>query len=205
MPLTVLSHPLVTASLNTLRDAATQTPDFRRACELVSTHLALEASRDLAMRPGEVASPLETAPTEVPAEGIAVVAILRAGMGMVEPFTRLLPEVAVGYVGMERDERTAVAHAYYCKLPELRNHVVYVIDPMLATGGSAEFTLERVRESGARRIKFISIVAAPEGVGRLQARFPDLEIVTAALDRELDGNKYILPGLGDFGDRLFGT
>jgi len=203
--LTILDHPLVAAALNTLRNTATQTPDFRRACEVVTMHLAVEVSRDLATKAGEVTTPLETMPTRVPAEGIAVVAILRAGVGMVEPFTRLLPDVAVGYVGMERDESTAIAKTYYQKLPNLENRVVYVVDPMLATGGSAEFTLHALKRHGARKVKFACIVAAPEGVARLQGAFPDLEIMTAALDRELNARKYILPGMGDFGDRLFGT
>lgn len=205
MPLIVLDHPVVTAALNELRDVKTGTADFRRACEVVTTHLAVEASRDLATEPGTVTTPLEDAPTMVPAEGIAVVGILRAGVGMVDPFAKLLPNVAVGFVGMERDERTAIATTYYQKLPSLTDRVVYVVDPMLATGGSAEFTLQAVLRQGAKKVKFICVVAAPEGVERLQKGFPEVEIITAALDRELDDRKYILPGLGDFGDRLFGT
>ena len=205
MPLIVLNHPVVTAALNQLRDAQTDSAEFRRACEVVTTCLAFEASRDLVTREGTVVTPLETIATPVPDEGIAVVAILRAGVGMVDPFARLLPDVAVGFVGMERDETTAVAHTYYQKLPNLHGRVVYVLDPMLATGGSAEFTLRAVTHQGAKKVKFICIVAAPEGVERLEKKFPDLEIITAALDRELNSRKFILPGLGDFGDRLFGT
>lgn len=205
MSLITLKHPVVTAALNELRDHTTEPAEFRRACEVVTTHLAVEASKDLATEPGEVVTPLETMATQVPAEGIAVVAILRAGVGMVDPFSRLLPNVAVGYVGMERDEKTAVATTYYQKLPNLTDRVVYVVDPMLATGGSAEFTLRAVQQQGAKKVKFVCIVAAPEGVERLQKAFPELEIITAALDRELNEKKYILPGLGDFGDRLFGT
>jgi uracil phosphoribosyltransferase len=205
MSLIVLKHPVVTASLNELRDHTTEPAEFRRACEVVTTHLAVEASRDLATVPGTVETPLETMDTEVPAEGIAVVAILRAGVGMVDPFSRLLPNVAVGYVGMERDEKTAIATTYYQKLPNLTDRVVYVVDPMLATGGSAEFTLHAVLQQGAKKVKFVCIVAAPEGVARLEKAFPEVEIITAALDRQLNEKKYILPGLGDFGDRLFGT
>jgi uracil phosphoribosyltransferase len=205
MPLIVLDHPVVTAALNQLRNVASEPAEFRRACEVVSTCLAFEASRDLATREGEVTTPLETITARVPAEGIAVVAVLRAGVGMVDPFARLLPDVAVGFVGMERNEQTAIAHTYYQKLPKLEGRVVFVVDPMLATGGSAEFTLRSVIEQGAKKVKFVCIVAAPEGVTRLEKAFPGLEIIAAVVDRELNAQKYILPGLGDFGDRLFGT
>lgn len=205
MPLIVIDHPVVTAALNQLRNVSSEPAEFRRACEVVTTCLAFEASRDLVTREGEVTTPLETITARVPDEGIAIVAILRAGVGMVDPFARLLPDVAVGFVGMERDEETAIAHTYYQKLPNLHDRVVYVLDPMLATGGSAEYTLRAVMRQGAKKVKFICIVASPEGVARLEGAFPGMEIITATLDRELDSRKYILPGLGDFGDRLFGT
>jgi uracil phosphoribosyltransferase len=139
------------------------------------------------------------------ARPLVIVPILRAGLGMVEPFLGLFPDVSVGYVGLERDHATAIAHSYYCKLPPLAGRRVLVIDPMLATGGSAVQTLDVVKAAGGTEVMLLCIVAAPEGVALVAQRHPEVQIFTAALDRELNARKYILPGLGDFGDRLYGT
>ena len=167
--------------------------------------LVMEATRDLPSIPAEVKTPLEVTQCRKLAGTVVVVAIVRAGMSMVDTIVDLLPSVAVGFVGMERDEETAQAHSYYCKLPPMENRRVLVVDPMLATGGSAEHVIRMVYEQGATDVNFLNIVAAPEGVEVLQNKFPDLIIYTASLDRELNEKKYILPGLGDFGDRLYGT
>jgi uracil phosphoribosyltransferase len=171
----------------------------------VTTFLAVAATRDLRMRQTGIETPLEPTQASVSDEPIVVVAILRAGAGMIDCIVRLLPEVSVGYIGLERNEETAEARRYYCKFPPIKGQHVLVVDPMLATGGSAEQALEAVYEAGALKVGFLCIVAAPEGVQRLESRFPDVRIFAGALDRELDTNKYIRPGLGDFGDRLYGT
>jgi uracil phosphoribosyltransferase len=134
-----------------------------------------------------------------------VVPILRAGLGMVQPFTDLFPDVSIGYIGLERDHTTAVAHSYYCKLPPLSSESVIILDPMLATGGSAVQTITVLRNRGARDIRFVCIVSTPDGVSAVERLDPALPVFTAALDRGLNDKKYILPGLGDFGDRLYGT
>jgi uracil phosphoribosyltransferase len=165
----------------------------------------MEATRDLPSVVQTVQTPLETCDGPSLAHDIVVVPILRAGLGMLEAVTDMLPHVAVGYVGLERDHTTAVARTYYCKLPAVVGRTVLLVDPMLATGGSAEMAVELLMREGASDIRLLAMVAAPEGVKRLQARFPTMPVVTAALDRELNNLKYILPGLGDFGDRLYGT
>lgn len=153
----------------------------------------------------QVDTPLERMEGVQLSKPVVVVAILRAGMGMIESIVSLLPDVSVGYVGMERDEGTAEARSYYCKLPPLKDKRVLVVDPMLATGGSAAKTLQLVYDAGAKDIRFLCVVAAPEGVEQLNSRFPELSVIAGALDRQLNDRKYILPGLGDFGDRLYGT
>lgn len=205
MPLTVLNHPLAEHMVNHLRRCETSPQSFRRYCDQVTTLLAIEATRNLATDEEQIETPLESMAARYVSEAVVVVAILRAGAGMVDSVVRLLPEVSVGYIGLERDEETAQARHYYRKFPPLEGRRVMVVDPMLATGGSAEKALEAVFEAGATAVDFLCIVAAPEGVQRLQARFPRVRIFAAALDRELDDNKYIRPGLGDFGDRLYGT
>jgi uracil phosphoribosyltransferase len=205
MPLTVLHHPLAEHVVNHLRRCETSPQSFRRYCDQVTTLLAIEATRNLATDEEQIETPLESMAARYVSEAVVVVAILRAGAGMVDSVVRLLPDVSVGYIGLERDEETAQARHYYRKFPPLEGRRVMVVDPMLATGGSAEKALEAVFEAGATAVDFLCIVAAPEGVQRLQARFPKVRIFAAALDRELDDNKYIRPGLGDFGDRLYGT
>jgi len=203
--LTVLTHPLALHVLTHLRDKTTKPALFRTLSYQVSLLLALEATRDLGTEDKPVETPLETISGHVLAKPLVIVPILRAGLGMVQPFLDTFPDVSVGYVGLERDHTTAIARSYYCKLPPLEGKRVLVIDPMLATGGSAAQALDVVKSAGAKDIGFVCIVAAPEGVAVVQKAHPDVPIYAGALDRALNDKKYILPGLGDFGDRLYGT
>ncbi len=205
MPLTVLQHPVVDHWMTCLRDRRTEPAQFRVISKRLTAFLLIEATRDLPLVTQRIETPLEAIEGRVLAPDIVVVPILRAGLGMLEAVTDMLPHVSVGYVGLERDHTTAQARAYYCKLPPVAGRTVLVVDPMLATGGSAEMAVDLLRREGARDIRLLAMVAAPEGVKRLQARFPGLPVFTAGLDRELNAQKYILPGLGDFGDRLYGT
>jgi uracil phosphoribosyltransferase len=200
-----VEHPLIEDVLSSLRDAATPREDFRRLTRKLSSLLVFEASRDLPVRKVDIETPLErTTGRRLNAE-IVLVPVLRAGMGMLDALLELFPGASVGYVGLERDEETAVARRYYVKLPDLPERHVFLLDPMLATGGSALAAIEALKEQGARRIRLLCIVAAPEGVALLEKHCPDVSIYAASIDRQLDERKYILPGLGDFGDRLFGT
>jgi uracil phosphoribosyltransferase len=165
----------------------------------------LEATRDLPTKSKKVTTPLEETTGEILAGPIVIVPILRAGLGMLDAVVRLFPEVRVGYLGLERDEATFKPSAYYAKLPEMADAVTFVLDPMLATGGSAKAALTSVKEAGAGDVRMVSVVSAPEGVRALAEAHPDVPIFTAAIDRELNEFAYIMPGLGDFGDRLFGT
>ncbi|MBC8012315.1 MAG: uracil phosphoribosyltransferase [Burkholderiales bacterium] len=201
----VLRHPLADHALTHLRDRTTKPATFRTLAHQVGLMLALEATRDLPQRSHAVNTPLEPHTGKILAEPLVVVPILRAGIGMVQPYLDLFPDVSVGYVGLERDHQTAQPRSYYCKLPPLAGKRVLCVDPMLATGGSAVMALDLLRQNGAEDLALVVIVAAPEGVAAVHAAHPGLPIFTAALDRELSGQKYILPGLGDFGDRLFGT
>lgn len=201
----VLNHPLAAHLITQLRDRGTEPATFRTLSYRIGLLLALEATRDLTTRDAVVETPLETHTGQALAKPLAVVPILRAGLGMVQPFVDLFPDVSVGYVGLERDHATAVARSYYQKLPPLEGKRVLVVDPMLATGGSAVLALDALVAAGATELSLVCIVSSPEGVRAVEAAHPDVAIFTAALDRELDDNKYILPGLGDFGDRLYGT
>lgn len=206
MPLHIVSHPLVEDVLVSLRDKSTPPTEFRRLARRVGLLLAAEATRDLATRQGTVETPLETAPVRRLATRVVAVPVLRAGLGLLDAFLDLVPQAQVGYFGLERNEETAVARRYYEKVPkDLGQAVVFLLDPMLATGGSAAMAVDGLRSLGASRVRLLSVVAAPEGVRHLEQAAPDVEIYTAALDRELNERKYILPGLGDFGDRLYGT
>jgi uracil phosphoribosyltransferase len=205
MSLEIIQHPLAIHCINQLRNKETAPQSFRRYCDQITTFLTIAATSDLRMKEFPLDTPMERMTGKAVYEPIVVVAILRAGAGMIDSVVRLLPEVSVGYIGLERNEETAEARRYYCKFPPIKDHRVLIVDPMLATGGSSEQAIQAVYEAGATRIDFLCIVAAPEGVQRLQDRFPDLRIFAGALDRELDANKYIRPGLGDFGDRLYGT
>src|SRR5262245_27507886 len=206
MPLTVVKHPLVDDALARLRERTTPCDEFRRLARRVSLLLAVEATRDLATAATEVETPLERTRVQRIAPRVVAVPVLRAGLGMLDAFLELLPQTQVGYFGLERNEETAVARRYYEKVPkDLGGAVVFLLDPMLATGGSAAMAVDGLRGLGAQQVRLLSIVAAPEGVRHMEQHVPDAVIYTAALDRELNAKKYILPGLGDFGDRLFGT
>jgi len=204
--LTVVEHPVLADRLVTLRDRATSHGAFRRALEEASAILAIEATRDLPTRDVTVDTPLEPANGKVLLGEVAIVPVLRAGLGMVDGFLRLLPDARVGHLGMYRDEEALRPVGYYENIPPgVEDAEVFVVDPMLATGGSATQAIARLKRAGARRVTFVCLVAAPEGVAALHRTHPEVQIITAALDRELDGNGYIRPGLGDAGDRIFGT
>ncbi len=205
--LTVIDHPLIRHKLHLLRGVETPTKLFRELVEEIATLMAYEVTRDLEEEEVEVRTPLEvTTGSRIAGKKLVVVPVLRAGLGMVSGVIRLLPGARVGHVGMSRDEESLQPMEYYFKLPALSGiRRFVVVDPMLATGGSGAATISGLKARGATRISFMCIVAAPEGVRVLADRHPDVPVFTAALDRELDENGYILPGLGDAGDRLFGT
>lgn len=205
MALTVVEHPLARHLLTHLRDRTTKPALFRTIAAHLTTLLALEATKDFPTIARPIETPLEAIDSEVLDGGLVIVAILRAGLSMCDPILDLFPDVSVGYIGLERDEETAEARCYYGKLPKLEGKPVLVVDPMLATGGSACQAIQRVKDAGGAQISLVCVVAAPEGVAVVKAAHPDVRIVAAALDRELNTKKYIMPGLGDFGDRLFGT
>lgn len=189
-----------------LRDKTTKPATFRTLTYQLTVLLAIEATRRLATERKEIETPLERFTGEVLGlQPLVVVPILRAGLGMVQPFLDLFPDVSVGYVGLERDHTTAIARSYYCKLPALAQRHVFLVDPMLATGGSAVNALEVLKSNGGTDVSLLSIVSSPEGVAAVEKNHPGVPIFTAALDRGLNARKYIVPGLGDFGDRLYGT
>jgi uracil phosphoribosyltransferase len=201
---TVVDHALAGHLLAQLRSEETAPPVFRTLAKRLALTLALEAIRDLPTMEIAVRTPLEETTGRVLGDLVAV-PILRAGLGMLEAVTELFPEVAVGYIGLERDEASLEPQSYYRKLPPVQGRHVLVLDPMLATGGSGSAATSAVREGEPRSIRFVCVVAAPEGIKRMEADHPDVPIFTAAIDRQLNERGYIVPGLGDFGDRLFGT
>jgi uracil phosphoribosyltransferase len=203
--LTVVDHPLAGHLLAGLRDAQTQPERFRHLSRRLSTVLVFEATRRLPTRRATVMTPLREAEVTLLDGNVVAVPILRAGLGLLEAVTDLLPDVQVGYAGLERDEETHEPTTYYLKVPDLRGRSVLLLDPMLATGGSACFAVRLLKERGATDVQMVCVVASPEGVARLHAEHPDVAIVTAAVDEGLNERAYIVPGLGDFGDRLFGT
>jgi len=205
VPLKVSSHPLVADSLRGLRDRSTPPEEFRVLARKVITLLLYEATADLEVRRGTVQTPLAEADSISIEREVVAIPVLRAGLGLLAPVLELLPRVSVGYIGLERDEQTAVARIYYKKLPHLVGKVPLLLDPMLATGGSAAQALDLIKEAGGRNPRMICVVAAPEGVKVLEERHPEVDVYTAALDERLNDKAYIVPGLGDFGDRLFGT
>ena len=191
----VISHPLIQHKLSILRRTTTSTKDFRELVNEIAMLMGYEVSRDLPLEDVEIETPITK-----------IVPILRAGIGMVDGFLSLIPAAKVGHIGMYRDEETLQPVEYLVKLPEdIDQRQIFVVDPMLATGGSAILAVDSLKKRGAANIKFICLVAAPEGVKALQEAHPDIDIYTAALDEKLNGNGYIVPGLGDAGDRLFGT
>lgn len=203
--LTVVQHPLAAHLLADLRDVRTPPERFRHLARRLATVLVLEATRQLEVTETTVATPLTTTAAHVLARDIVAVPILRAGLGLLEAVTDLLPAVSVGYAGLERDEGTLRPSSYYLKVPDMAGRPVLLLDPMLATGGSASFACRLLKDRGATDIRLVCVVAAPEGVARLAREHPDVRVFTAALDDSLNEIGYIVPGLGDFGDRLFGT
>jgi uracil phosphoribosyltransferase len=203
--LTVVDHPLAATMLTALRDASTPPPLFRLLAKRLSLVLALEATRAVPTAPRKVTTPLAEADGTSFAAPMVAVPILRAGLGMLEAVTELFPEVPVGYIGLERDHATFQPSTYYSKLPALEGSYVLLLDPMLATGGSAAAACTSLFAARPTRVTLLSVVAAPEGIERLATEHPDLQVVTAAVDERLNDAAYIVPGLGDFGDRLFGT
>ncbi|HVM10962.1 MAG TPA: uracil phosphoribosyltransferase [Actinomycetota bacterium] len=201
---TVVDHPLAAHLLTRLRDRTTPPPVFRTLTRRLTAILALEATRDLPAETRTVETPLEPAEGRELA-GIVAIPILRAGLGMLEAVSELFPEVAVGYIGLERDEATLRPASYYEKLPTVEGRHVLLLDPMLATGGSAVRACEGVKAGRPASIRMVCVVAAPEGIAALERAHPDVRIVAAAIDRGLSDRGFILPGLGDFGDRLYGT
>ena len=205
MPLTVSRHPLVADSLAGLRDTATGHEEFRILARKLIALLLYEATADLPVRHATVQTPLKSAPATYVDGEVVAIPVLRAGLGLLGPVLELLPRVSVGYIGLERDEETAVARIYYQKLPKLSGKVPLLLDPMLSTGGSAAQALDLIKAAGGRNPRMICVVAAPEGVKVIEDRHPEVHIYTAALDEGLNDKAFIVPGLGDFGDRLFGT
>ncbi len=206
MPLHLVNHPLVHDALMELRDVRTAPPEFRRAANRISVLLAAEALQDVPATAAVVTTPIGPAEGRVVKIDVVVVPVLRAGLGMLDAVLELLPAARVGHIGLQRDEATAIASQYYTKLPgDLANSYVLMIDPMLATGGSAVAAIDLIKAAGARTIRMICIVAAPEGVALVERHHPDVAVYTPIVDRELNEHKYIVPGLGDFGDRLYGT
>jgi uracil phosphoribosyltransferase len=205
VPLHVSDHPVVQTCLAGLRDEATSPETFRSLARRAITFLLYEATWDLPRTPATVRTPLGEAPATLVDREVVAIPVLRAGLGLLAPVLELLPRVSVGYIGLERDEQTAVARIYYRKLPPLAGKVPLLLDPMLATGGSAVQAVDLIEEAGGRGVRMIAVVAAPEGVRALEERHPDVEVYTAAVDEGLNDRAFIVPGLGDFGDRLFGT
>jgi uracil phosphoribosyltransferase len=207
MPLTVIDHPLVQHKLALVRDVRTGSKDFRDLITEVTMLMAFEAMRDLELEEVEIETPVQNARVKIlSGKKLALVGILRAGLIMVDGILKLVPAAKVGHIGTYRDPDSKEPVRYYAKLPsDIQDRRVFVLDPMLATGGSAVDAIAEVKKLGASNIKLLNIIAAPEGVARVQREHPDVEIVTAALDSHLNDHAYIVPGLGDAGDRIYGT
>ena len=203
----VLNHPLITHKLAILRDVNTGTKELRELVTEISTLLCYEATKDAKLEPVEIETPLEKMQTgQLNEDHYAVVPILRAGMGMVEGIINVIPNAKVGHIGLYRNEETFEPVEYYYKMPEdIGNRIAMIIDPMLATGGSVSATIDRLKKDGVKQIKLLCIVAAPEGIKVIETNHPDVQIYCATVDRGLNENKYIVPGLGDAGDRIYGT
>ena len=204
---TEFTHPLIMHKISLIRDKNCGTREFRTVIGDIATLMGYEILRDLETELVEIETPMEKAMVPmIKGKKLAVVPILRAGLGMVDGILSLVPTAKVGHVGMYRDEETLQPKEYYCKLPEdIDQRLVLIVDPMLATGGSADAAIEFVKKQGAKQIKFASIIAAPEGIKMLTEKHPDIQIYCGSIDRQLNENGYILPGLGDAGDRIFGT
>lgn len=203
----VFDHPLIQHKLSIMRDKNTGTKEFRELLEEISTLMVYEVTRDLPTKEIVVETPLATATTKVlSGKKLAIVPILRAGLGMTEGVNKLIPAARIGHIGLYRDPETLEPVEYYCKLPaDIQNREIFVLDPMLATGGSASAAIGFIKKRGCRQIRLVNLIAAPEGIARMQKDHPDVNIYVACVDEKLDEHGYIVPGLGDAGDRLFGT
>ena len=203
----VFDHPLIQHKVTLMRMKQTPTKDFRELAKEVVTLMTFEATRDLALKDVEIETPIgPTTQKMLAGEDVAIVPILRAGLGFVDGMLSLIPNAKVGFIGLFRDPATHMPVEYYCKMPEdISKRQVFIVDPMLATGGSAVAAVDSVKRRGAEKIAFLCLIAAPEGIEKLQKAHPDVDIYIAAKDEELNENAYIVPGLGDAGDRLYGT
>ena len=202
----LVSHPLIEHKLAILRDASTPTFQFRMLVDEISHLMIFEATRDLALKNVSVQTPVAQAQAKKLATKVMICPILRAALGMLESVFKIIPNASVGFLGFQRNEKTAQAEFFYAKLPtDARERVAIVIDPMFATGGTAIDAVKFLREKGVKRIKFISVIAAPEGLKRFSEIYPDVSVYTAAIDERLNEKNYIVPGLGDAGDRVFNT
>ncbi len=204
---TIMDHPLIQHKISRLRDKTTGTNEFRTLVSEIAMLMGFEALRDLPTELVEIETPIETTKQPMIAgKKMAIVPILRAGLGMVDGVLNLVPSAKIGHIGLYRDPETHEPHEYYCKLPEpIEQRTILVVDPMLATGGSGADAITMIKQHGGKNIKFMCIIAAPEGLERLHKEHPDVQIYVGALDRQLNENAYICPGLGDAGDRIFGT
>jgi uracil phosphoribosyltransferase len=205
MAITVLNHPLASDLLTILRNEQTNPPEFRQIAERLGYLLVAEALSDMPTDPVEISTPLEAMTGQQLHRPVVAVAVLRAGLGLLHSVLTLVPDAAIGFAGVQRNEETAEPMEYYTKFPDLDSARVLILEPMLATGGSLSWAIDKVKENGAKDITAICVVVAPEGVEFMEEHHPDVRIVAASLDRELNPNFYIAPGLGDMGDRLFGT
>lgn len=205
--LTIVTHPLVQHKLTLMRDKSTSTGEFRALLREISALLAYEVTRELELTTRAIETPMQEMDAPVlKGKKLALVSILRAGNGLLDGVLELIPSARVGFIGLYRDEETLKPVQYYCKLPEgLEDRLVIVVDPMLATGNSSAAAVDLLKAAGATNIRFLCLLAAPEGVARMKEAHPDVPIVTASLDKRLNEKGYILPGLGDAGDRMFGT
>ncbi len=207
MSLHIVTHPLVQHKLTIMRKTDTSTKDFRKLLDEITLFLGYEATKDLLLDDVKIQTPIkETIGQELSGRTIAIVPILRAGLGMVNSLLELIPCAKVGHIGLYRDENTHTPVFYYCKLPDnIDERIVIVCDPMLATGGSASDAISMLKDKGCKEIKLVCLVSAPEGVAKIERDHPDVDVFTASLDEGLNNDAYIVPGLGDAGDRLFGT
>ena len=203
----VMDHPLIQHKIGIIRRTETGTKDFRQLISEIAMLMTYEATRNLELKDREIETPIcKTTVKELGGKKLAIIPILRAGLGMVEGMLAMIPSAKVGHIGLYRDPVTALPHEYYCKLPEdCDKRAVFVVDPMLATGGSAAAAIQMLKDKGVKHIRFMCIIAAPEGVEYMQKEHPDVDIYIGALDECLNEHKYIVPGLGDAGDRIFGT
>lgn len=204
--LTILDHPLITHKLTHMRKKSTTTKDFRENLDEIAELMAYEVCRDLPVKPVEIETPVAPTTGYELSREVVIVPVLRAGIGLLDGIRRLVPTAKVGFIGMYRDEETLQPHEYFAKFPNnMDEAIVMIVDPMLATGGSAIDAIAAVKKRGAKTIKLVNLVGAPEGVKAVQEKYPDVDIYLAALDEKLNEHGYIVPGLGDAGDRIFGT